>query len=364
MDQGGHPVQPTTSTQLTRLPSCCASRPVSPWYFYAPLNSDLPLVNTPPAPRPLGSLFHPKGDSAGDEELVDSNGHVHFRSPIEQDIPSHIWERCSAVEVATTLKWPIQNQSLWEQLVQWDAKTLRRLPGHCPAEDSGPPPPLPPRSSHPNFHQPPTPLPSTPAPSPESSPMPPFPPIPPSPMLRSLKWPSSQPLSPSSTNSDDVEIIEDNTGMAIETLTKDVEATEITSDDELEVMDIDQVTGRETETENMVGMEVDVGMPSTIVTKSSKQDVLHDDQDNSTHLHGKVEDAIQGWKERYQSLLSEVENERLWKGKPSMRHQWQSRLLSQVLEAQMLLGTSIDLMRDCLQKFKTDRYEVDLDVLA
>ena len=152
--------------------------------------------------------------------------------------------------------------------------------------------------------------------------------------------------------------------MAIETLTKDVEATEITSDDELEVMDIDQVTGRETETENMVGMEVDVGMPSTIVTKSSKQDVLHDDQDNSTHLHGKVEDAIQGWKERYQSLLSEVENERLQKERPSMRHQWQSRLLSQVLEAQMLLGTSVDLMRDCLQKFKADGYEVDPDVLA
>jgi len=155
--------------------------------------------------------------------------------------------------------------------------------------------------------------------------------------------------------------------MAIETLTKDVEATEITSDDEVEVMDIDQATGRDTdikETENTVGMEVDVGMPSTIVTEGSKQDVPHDEQDNSTHLHGKAEDVIQGWKERYQSLLSEVENERLRTGRPSMRHQRQSRLLSQVLEAQMLIGTSIDLMRDCLQKFKADGYEVDPDVLA
>ena len=148
---------------------------------------------------------------------------------------------------------------------------------------------------------------------------------------------------------------------------KDVEATEITSDDELEVMDIDQATGRETdikETENTVGMEVNVGMPSTIVTECSKQNIPHDEQDNLTHLHGKAKDVIQGWKERYQLLLLEVENERLWKGKPLMRHQWQSRLLSQVLEAQMLIGTSIDLMRDCLQKFKADGYEVDPDVLA
>ena len=87
--------------------------------------------------------------------------------------------------------------------------------------------------------------------------------------------------------------------MAIETLMKDVEAMEITSDNELEVMNIDQVTGRETdikETKNTVGMEVDVGMPSTIVTECSKQNIPHDEQDSSTHLHQKAEDLIQGWK--------------------------------------------------------------------
>ena len=84
--------------------------------------------------------------------------------------------------------------------------------------------------------------------------------------------------------------------MVIETLMKGIEAIEITSDDELEVMDIDQVMGRETdikETKNMVGMEVNVGMLPTIVSKCSKQDILHDEQDNSTHLHGKAEDVIQ-----------------------------------------------------------------------
>ena len=107
--------------------------------------------------------------------------------------------------------------------------------------------------------------------------------------------------------------------MAIETLMKDIEATEITSNNEVEVMDINQATGRETdikETKNMVGMEVNVGLPSTIVTEGSKQDVLHNEQDNSTQLHGQAEDVIQGWKERYQSLLLEVENERLRKGRP------------------------------------------------
>ena len=184
-----------------------------------PFGSELPLVNTPPAPRPLGSPFHPKGDSAGDEEPVDSDSHICFRNPIEQDTPSHIRARRTTAEVVATLKLPIRSQSLWEQLIRRDAKTLRKLPGRRPAEDSLPPPPrppLPPRSSCPDFHRPPTPLPSTPTPSPESSPMPPFPPTPPSPTLGSPKWPSTQPISPSSTDSDDVEIVEDNTGMAIE----------------------------------------------------------------------------------------------------------------------------------------------------
>jgi len=153
--------------------------------------------------------------------------------------------------------------------------------------------------------------------------------------------------------------------MAIETLTKEVEAMEITSEDE--VMDIDQATAREMEIkarENAVGMEVDSGISSAIVTKRRKQDLPCDEADDSTLLNGKAEEVIKGWKERYQSLLLDVENERHRNERPSKRHRRQTRLLSQVLEAQMLLGTSIDLMRDCLQKFKADGYEVDPDVLG
>ena len=102
-------------------------------------------------------------------------------------------------------------------------------------------------------------------------------------MLRLPKWPSSQPVSPFSANSDNVEIVEDNTAMVIETLMKEVEAMEITSDDE--VMDINQAMAQETEikeTENTVGMKVNLGMSSTIVTEHSKQDLPHNEEDNST----------------------------------------------------------------------------------
>ena len=83
----------------------------------------------PPTPRPLGSPFHPKGDSAGDEEPVDSDGHICFRNPIEQDTPSHIRARRTKAEVVATLKLPSRSQSLREQLIRRDAKKLRKLEG-------------------------------------------------------------------------------------------------------------------------------------------------------------------------------------------------------------------------------------------
>jgi hypothetical protein len=80
--------------------------------------------------------------------------------------------------------------------------------------------------------------------------------------------------------------------------------------------------------------------------------------------HTGAQDMIDGWRTRYEDLLKEVTTTRRGPDGSPRPTRRQHRILTQVLEAQMLIGTSIDLMKDCLLKYQADGYMVDADVLG
>jgi hypothetical protein len=50
-------------------------------------------------------------------------------------------------------------------------------------------------------------------------------------------------------------------------------------------------------------------------------------------------------------------------GDPRLCWEHQANVLQHLLEAEILIGHSVDQMRDCLLKYKEDRHAVDLDVI-
>jgi len=123
-------------------------------------------------------------------------------------------------------------------------------------------------------------------------------------------------------------------------------------DKTVEIIDIDMENGGQvtmTEQDSVLNtaaeMEVDSGQAIEV--------------DHASDSNERAPPIVAGWQARYEMLGREMEQVRGQNTRQSKRRQWQGQLLSQVLETQMLLGTSIDLMRDCLEKFKVDGHAVD-----
>jgi hypothetical protein len=65
------------------------------------------------------------------------------------------------------------------------------------------------------------------------------------------------------------------------------------------------------------------------------------------------------WEERHSLVLKEFEDlQRKGQGNLSKRRQRRSLVLRQLLEAQVLLASSIDQMRDCLLRYRADGYHL------
>ena len=80
--------------------------------------------------------------------------------------------------------------------------------------------------------------------------------------------------------------------------------------------------------------------------------------------HTGTHNMIYGWQTRYKDLLKEVTTTCCRPDGSLRQTRRQHRLLTQVLEAQMLIRTSINLMKNCLLKYQADGYMVDANVLG
>jgi hypothetical protein len=89
-----------------------------------------------------------------------------------------------------------------------------------------------------------------------------------------------------------------------------------------------------------------------------------DAQPNHSASDSPAGDAGETWQRRYELITMDlVEMRNKSQGDPQMRRERRADLLQRLLEAQRLIGHSIDQMRDCLLKFKEDGHPVDPDVL-
>ena len=114
------------------------------------------------------------------------------------------------------------------------------------------------------------------------------------------------------------------------------------------------------EEEEMLHMET-TEEDEIIGTETPTEDsVLIETLDEHTGAHN----MIDGWQTRYEDLLKEVTTTCLGPDGSPRQTRRQHRLLTQVLKAQMLIGASIDLMKDCLLKYQADGYMVYADVLG
>jgi hypothetical protein len=102
-------------------------------------------------------------------------------------------------------------------------------------------------------------------------------------------------------------------------------------------------------------MEVD--LPSSV--RSRMQDRKHSEESTGE------DDEDSGWKRRIELLVGDFEEHvRKPRGKMNKRCDERENVIRWLLEMEMLLGQSIDEMRDCLLRFKAAGYSVnhDLDV--
>jgi hypothetical protein len=70
------------------------------------------------------------------------------------------------------------------------------------------------------------------------------------------------------------------------------------------------------------------------------------------------------YKLKYGLLAMDLEElRRKTQGDPQLCREHQVNMLQRLLEAEILIGHSVDQMRDCLLKYKEDGHAVDLDVI-
>jgi hypothetical protein len=70
------------------------------------------------------------------------------------------------------------------------------------------------------------------------------------------------------------------------------------------------------------------------------------------------------YKLKYELLATDLEElRRKTQGDPRLRRERRANVLQHLLEAEILIGHSVDQMRDCLLKYKEDGHAVDLDVI-
>ena len=101
-------------------------------------------------------------------------------------------------------------------------------------------------------------------------------------------------------------------------------------------------------------MDIDLSIPSP--TDQSVQ--------GTSESKGGVDEDPLSWRVKFEMMGTDLqEMMKRGQGDPRKRRERWANVLRQLLDAQMLLGQSIDQMRDCLLKFKADGYPVDNDVL-
>jgi len=158
-----------------------------------------------------------------------------------------------------------------------------------------------------------------------SSPMAPFPPTPSTPVAVSLKWPVSSPQSPSTS------------------LASDSDGVEIVEAMDLDVMEVDETVDMAAHT------APEIIAPGGITNEPQDELEIIDNTEQAKAV-------VDGWEKKYQDVLSDIQSTDGHQHGPKQRRQkW---LLTQVLEVQTLIVTSINIMRDCLQKFKADGHAV------
>ena len=83
-------------------------------------------------------------------------------------------------------------------------------------------------------------------------------------------------------------------------------------------------------------------------------------QSRATPAH----DESERYKLKYELLATDLEElRRKTQGDPRLRRERRANVLQRLLEAEILIGHSVDQMRDCLLKYKEDGHAVDLDVI-
>jgi hypothetical protein len=75
-------------------------------------------------------------------------------------------------------------------------------------------------------------------------------------------------------------------------------------------------------------------------------------------------DESEQYKLKYELLAMDLEElRRKTQVDPRLCQEHQANMLQRLLEAEILIGYSVDQMRDCLLKYKEDGHAVDLDVI-
>jgi hypothetical protein len=323
-------VGPPAPIRSTRLPSRRMRRAITPPRFYAAVGTELPPpVETPP----LQSPFAVRQEGPKNQDVA-WDGRVRFKSPIVEETPLHI--RIKRTKPMGSMGLSARKAHEPPFVLSTGSSSasnplttsaLSALPSHIPASYSRLPTRVPMDDKKPSH--------STTDLSPPTSPMPAFPPTPPSP-CGSPKWPSSKARSPSTDSEDDEE--------------REVGKEEMGLMEEAATVD-----GSENE------MVVDAP-PHAPEAKGNTQIISRrDEREDSMDTDEKAKEVLDGWKAKYEALLSEVQNVQVGRqaSGPSRQQRRKTKLLSQVLQAQMLIGTSIDIMKDCLLKFEADGHSID-----
>jgi hypothetical protein len=111
-------------------------------------------------------------------------------------------------------------------------------------------------------------------------------------------------------------------------------------------------------------MQVDDLTPGSMGTMERRP--INSSPDNNVRVdYDMAHKAATKLKEKQSLLLRKIEDLGKWgKGSSSRCRERKNLVLRQLLEAQVLLGLSIDLMRDCLMRYQADGYKGDVNVVA
>ena len=104
-------------------------------------------------------------------------------------------------------------------------------------------------------------------------------------------------------------------------------------------------------------MDVDSLVPPVEFLKRGPE---KDDLEKGIGQGGDGEDG--SWKQKFELMLRDLDEfTRGTRGKGKRRWERQESLLHGLLEAEMMIGQSIDQMRDCLLRYKAAGYPIDND---